>query len=187
MSERYRELTAKVDAFFTRVRTRHATDMRCGSGCDSCCRTRLTITGVEAQALRAHVTAMPDDERARLAEVARRPYDPADMRCAALEDDGRCLVYDGRPIVCRSHGVPVRVYGEANGRRFPIIDSCPLNFATGPERADPDCILDQETLSATLIAIDAEDADARGRERGQRVPLAELLVELTESQKSQTS
>src|SRR6478752_1454732 len=100
MSERYRELTAKVDAFFTRVRTRHATDMRCGSGCDSCCRTRLTITGVEAEALRAHVAAMPAGEKARLAEVARRPFDPRDMRCAALEDDGRCLVYDGRPIVC---------------------------------------------------------------------------------------
>ena len=179
MSERYRELTVKVDAFFTRVRTRHASDMRCGSGCDSCCRTRLTITGVEAEALRAHVAAMPDDARARLAEVARRPFDPGDMRCAALEDDGRCLVYGGRPIVCRSHGVPVRVYGEAGGRRFPIIDSCPLNFTAGPDRADPDCILDQETLSATLIAIDAEDADARGRARGERVPLAELLVELT--------
>lgn len=179
MSSRYRELTAKVDAFFARVHARHAADMRCGSGCDSCCRTRLTITGVEAEAMRAHVLAMAPADRARLAEVARRPFDERDMRCAALDDDGRCLVYDGRPIVCRSHGVPIRFWGEADGKRLPVIDSCPLNFVAGPERADRDCILDQETLSATLLAIDAEDADARGRDRGERVELATLLIELT--------
>jgi Fe-S-cluster containining protein len=139
----------------------------------------LTITGVEAEALRAHVATMDPAAKLRLKEVARRPFDPRDMRCAALEDDGRCLVYGGRPIVCRSHGVPIRFYGEADGKRFPIIDSCPLNFVTGPHHADQDCILDQETLSATLIAIDNQDADARGRDRGDRFDLAALLIELT--------
>lgn len=179
MSSRYRELTGKVDAFFARVQTRHAADMRCGAGCDSCCRTRLTITGVEAAAVKDHVAAMAPEARARLGEVARRPYDPANMRCAALEDDGRCLIYDGRPLVCRSHGVPVRIYGEYDGRRLPIVDACFKNFTDGPQKADPDCILDQETLSATLIAVDNEDADAAGRERGTRESLAALLVSIT--------
>jgi len=179
MASRYRELTVKVDGFFARVRERHGADMRCGSGCDSCCRTRLTITGVEADALRAHVAAMEPAARARLAEVAHRPFDPRDMRCAALEDDGRCLVYDARPIICRSHGAPVRLYGEADGRRIPMVVACTKNFPAGPEKADADCILDQETLSATLVAIDHVDADERGRERGERVDLATLLVELT--------
>jgi Fe-S-cluster containining protein len=179
MSARYRELTAKIDAFFARVRARHAADMRCGSGCDDCCRTRLTITGVEAEALRALVATMPPAAKARLAEVARRPFDERAMRCAALDDDGRCLVYDGRPVVCRSHGVPIRFWGEADGRRLPIIDACPKNFTAGPEHASPDCVLDQETLSAMLLAVDAEDADARGRDRGLRIDLATLLVELT--------
>jgi Fe-S-cluster containining protein len=179
MSARYRELTAKVDAFFARVQARHAADMKCGSGCDSCCRTRLTITGVEAEAVRAHVATMSSEARARLAEVARRPYDPSDMRCAALEDDGRCLIYDGRPLVCRSHGAPIRFWGEYDGKRLPVVDACPLNFTQGPDKADADCILDQETLSAMLFAVDNEDADARGRERGTRVSLGALLVELT--------
>jgi hypothetical protein len=179
MSERYLQLTAKVDAFFARVQTRHAADMQCGSGCDACCRTRLTVTGVEAAAVRAHVAAMSPEARARLAEVARRPYDPGDMRCAALEDDGRCLVYAGRPLVCRSHGVPVRVYAENDGRRLPVIDACPKNFPAGPDRADPDCVLDQETLSAMLFAIDNEDADACGRERGTRESLSTVLIDAT--------
>ena len=103
------------------------------------------------------------------------------MRCAALEDDGRCLVYDARPIVCRSHGAPVRLYGEADGRRFPMVVACPLNFPAGPEKADADCILDQETLSATLIAVDHADADEHGRDRGERLVVGALLVELTRS------
>jgi Fe-S-cluster containining protein len=179
MSARYRELTAKVDAFFARVQARHATDMQCGSGCDSCCRTRLTVTGVEAEGVRAHVAGLSAEARVRLAEVARRPYDPGDMRCAALEDDGRCLIYDGRPLVCRSHGVPVRLWTEHDGRRLPMIDACPKNFTAGPERADADCVLDQETLSAMLIAIDHADADERGRERGTRESLAALLIDAT--------
>jgi uncharacterized protein len=177
MSTRYRELTAKVDAFFARVHERHAGDMRCGAGCDSCCRTRLTITGVEAGAVAEHVRAMTPAAQARLAEVARRPYDPADMRCAALEDDGRCLVYEGRPLVCRSHGVPIRFPGPG---ALPVVDACPKNFtARGPAAADPDCILDQTTLSAALLAVDAEDADQVGRARGERVSLGKLLVALT--------
>jgi uncharacterized protein len=164
MSSRYRELTGKVDAFFARVHARHAADMRCAAGCDQCCRARLSITGVEAAAIAEHVAAMAPEARARLGEIARRPAaTAAGVRCAALDDDGRCGVYEARPLVCRSHGVPIRMRVEDGG----------------PERADADCILDQETLSAMLAAVDSEDADARGRGRGERVELAALLVELT--------
>lgn len=146
--DRYRDLAAKVDAFFARVAARHGDEMRCASGCDACCRTRLTITTVEAEALAALVRALPPAARARLREVATRE---APDRCAALDDDGRCLVYDARPIVCRSHGVPIRM-GD-------VVDACRLNFARrGPAAADADCILDQTTLSAMLYAIDRAPA-----------------------------
>lgn len=159
--DRYRELTGKVDAFFARVEARHGTDMRCAAGCDLCCHDRLTITTVEADAIRAHLAALPASQREALRVLAAGPDD----RCAALGPDGRCAIYEARPLVCRSHGVPVRT--QAPGH-LPVITACELNFtARGPAAADQDCVLDQTTLSTILLALSPD---------GERHDLAALLL-----------
>jgi hypothetical protein len=159
---RHAELVAKVDAFFARVEARHGSDMQCGTGCSDCCHTRLSITGVEADAIRAELQAWPAERRAALARAAAAA--PPD-RCAALDAAGRCAIYAARPLVCRSHGVPVRL----SARSLPVIEACFRNFThTTP---DADCVLDQATLSATLLAVDRD----AGHD-GTRVDLAALLA-----------
>ena len=155
------ELNAKIDAFFTRVETRHGGDMQCASGCSDCCHTRLTVTGVEATAIRAEVASWPAARRAAL--VTNAATGPTD-RCAALDPAGRCLVYAARPVVCRSHGAPIRMRVDS----LPVVQSCYRNFThTTP---DPDCVIDQETLSTLSLAVDrAEGGD------GTRIDLATLL------------
>lgn len=154
----YDELAAKVDAFFARVEARHGDQMQCRTGCSDCCHVRLTVSQVEAAALRAHVATWSAERRAALA--ANLPRDPG--TCAALDAAGRCLVYDARPVVCRSHGAPIRLR---------VVEACFRNFtAHGPAAADADCILDQTTLSALVLATNAGDAT--------RVDLAALLAEL---------
>lgn len=146
--------------------------MQCATGCSDCCHVRLTITAVEAAAIRAHVTTWSNEQRRNLADTG------AADRCAALDPAGRCKIYPVRPMVCRSHGVPVRLTRGS----LPVIEACHRNFTrTTP---DPDCVLDQATLSATLFAIDAaEAADAAGAGAGAgspppRVELAGLLADL---------
>jgi hypothetical protein len=171
-ADRYVELVGRVDAFFAKVLGRHRADMACAPGCDACCHVRPTVTLVEADAVRAHLATLPADERARIAARAAEP--PDDDRCAALDDDGRCAVYAARPLVCRSHGVPVRL---RDARSLPLVSSCEKNFvARGPAAADPDCILDQETLSTVLAAVDAAHARERGRPAGLREDLAAVLA-----------
>ena len=155
------ELNAKIDAFFTRVETRHGTDMQCGTGCSDCCHARLTVTGVEAAALRAEIESWPDPQRVAL--VGNATTAPPD-RCAALDPSGRCLVYLARPLVCRSHGAPIRMRIDS----LPVVQSCYRNFLhTTP---DLDCVIDQETLSTLSLAVDrAEGGD------GTRIDLATLL------------
>ena len=165
---RFDELAAKVDAFFVRVSVRHGTDMQCSTGCSDCCHVRLTVTAVEAAAIRAHTTTWPREQRRDLADVG-----PAE-HCAALDRAGRCKIYSARPLVCRSHGVPIRL--RRGG--LPVVEACHRNFThTAP---DPDCVLDQTTLSATLLAVDAaEAAGGRAGERAdQRIDLAALLADL---------
>ncbi|HEY1557601.1 MAG TPA: YkgJ family cysteine cluster protein [Kofleriaceae bacterium] len=159
---RYHELTGKVDAFFARVEARHGCDMQCGSGCSDCCHVRLTVTGVEARAIRELVAAWPAEARAALAERARTG---ATDRCAALDAAGRCSIYVARPITCRSHGAPIRMREGS----LPVVQSCFRNFTQ--VEPDADCVLDQTTLSALVLAVDRE---AGGD--GSRVDLAELLA-----------
>src|SRR5450432_3879581 len=119
---RYHELTAKVDGFFARVTQRHGEDMQCGSGCSDCCQVRLTVTAVEAQALRDELATWDPPRRA----VLTANVTSSEGHCAALDPRGRCLVYGARPIVCRSHGAPVRM----TARSLPVIESCFRNFVT---------------------------------------------------------
>ena len=170
------ELTQKVDAFFARVAARHGTDMQCQTGCSDCCHVRLSITTVEAAAIRDLVAGWSSEVRRSLA-----PTGPTHL-CAALDPAGRCKIYEARPLVCRSHGVPIRLRRGA----LPVVQACHRNFTH--TTADPDCILDQTTLSAMLYAVDAAEAAApagpatepggSGHEPGRRVELAGLLADL---------
>jgi len=141
--------------------------MRCNTGCHHCCHTRLSVTRVEADAIRAEIATWPEARRAQLAQnVAAAAAD----RCAALTPEGRCLVYASRPIVCRSHGAPIRLRDE---RSLPVVTACRENFTSrGPAAADADCILDQTTLSAMVLAVDRDAGND-----GERIDLAAVLAD----------
>ncbi|HEY5952329.1 MAG TPA: YkgJ family cysteine cluster protein [Kofleriaceae bacterium] len=163
---RYPELAAKVDAFFARVQARHGEDIKCGTGCHHCCHVRLSVTQVEADAIRAEVASWPNERKDQL--TANAAFAPPG-RCSALDEGGRCLIYQVRPIVCRSHGAPIRMRNENS---LPVVQACVENFTTaGPAAADPDCIIDQTTLSAMVLAVDRD----AGHD-GERIDLAVVLA-----------
>lgn len=171
--ERLGQLAAKVDAFFARVETRHGAQMECRSGCHDCCLPGLSFTGVEARALREALAQLPGPLRARL--KARASAAALD-RCVLLDEHGRCCAYHARPMICRSHGVPVRVRDR---RGLPLVDACVRNFHDPRAHDLPgEDVLDQESLSKILLAIDALDAQESGRLPGERVALTELVLGL---------
>lgn len=167
------ELWSKVDAFFGRVGQRYPEALACAPGCSDCCHRELTVTSIEAARIAALVRALPPALRAALAARA------ADGEpCVALEADGRCAVYAARPLVCRSHGVPLRFVEPApSGKvQLPVLDVCPKNFV-GQDLASVDaaCVLDQRTLSVMLGAIDAVFARANGTPEARRLALRDVI------------
>ena len=138
------------------------------------------MTRVEADAIRAEVASWPAERKrtlmANVAAAAPRVEGPGPApgpgtdRCTALAPDGLCLIYAARPIVCRSHGAPIRMRDE---RSLPVVQACHENFAArGPAAADPDCIIDQTTLSAMVLAVDRD----AGHD-GERIDLAVVLAD----------
>ncbi|WP_437678635.1 YkgJ family cysteine cluster protein [Sorangium sp. So ce131] len=170
--ERLGQLFAKVDAFFAGASARLGERMACHTGCNDCCHRRFSVTAIEADALRDALAALPADDRAALAARAQAG-DPG--VCPALDGAGRCAVYAARPLICRTHGLPIR-FAPAGGRVLPVIDACPKNFVGEDLGALPaGSILDQTTLSTVLGALDMAHADATGRPRGERVAIAAVL------------
>jgi hypothetical protein len=167
--ERLGELQARVDGFFAGVHDRHRVAMSCGAGCHACCQPGLSITAIEAVAVDAELARLPAGRRATLRERAQVGEGAA---CAALESDGRCAVYPARPLVCRSHGVPVRVIDDRT--HLPVVQACSLNF-TGGLPGDPADTLDQAILSTILAALDAAHAAEAGCSRD-RVAIRDLVA-----------
>jgi hypothetical protein len=171
---RVAELYARVDAFFARAAARlpGPEGLTCHTGCADCCRHRFSVTALEAEVVAEGLASLPAETRAAVAARASSPGEA----CPALEADGRCAVYAYRPVICRTHGLPIR-FTAASPRSLPVLDACPKNFQGRDLASLPaDAILDQTTISTILGALDAARADEVGRERGERVDLAALLA-----------
>lgn len=166
-------LFAKVEGFFTAAKAREGADITCHAGCSDCCR-RFTVTGLEAEVISEGLAGLT---AARREELSARARDDTTTVCPALDEGGRCAIYAHRPVICRTHGLPIRFTEEHAGRSLPMLDACPKNFV-GRDLAgvSPASVMDQTTLSTILGALDAADADERGRVRGQRVGIVELLA-----------
>ncbi|NNG02197.1 MAG: hypothetical protein HKM93_22660 [Desulfobacteraceae bacterium] len=95
---------------FTRIADHYGFTCR---GCaDNCCRTRFHHhTLAEYLYLKQGVESMPEGDRTELSERAamagRRTADKAPIRVMCpLNVDGRCTLYNFRPMICRLHGLP---------------------------------------------------------------------------------
>jgi Fe-S-cluster containining protein len=119
------QLRARVDAHFDAAVARTPAAFTCREGCDRCCHQRFSVFEVEAAPLREALTALGRRDPELRARVRAQAGDPAHSDRCALLVDGRCAVYSARPLICRSHGLPVAVDAESGGLR---LDCCPLNF-----------------------------------------------------------
>src|ERR1035437_2770011 len=117
--DNYKQLVARIDALWRVIESALGEQITCSEGCSSCCRD-ITIFPVEAAALREAMDALPILE----AESIRRhvALNASDERCPLLSHH-HCLLYASRPIICRTHGLPI-IYTEENQLKS---DCCPNN------------------------------------------------------------
>jgi hypothetical protein len=109
-------LHREVDRLVAEILPSFGASLRCRRGCTDCCTDDLTVFEVEAALVRE-----------RLPSSAHGTLHPPG-RCAFLDDCGACAVYDLRPYVCRTQGLPLRWLDEDDaGGIVERRDVCPLN------------------------------------------------------------
>ena len=148
----YRQLLRGIDDWFVRCIERSGDQIACRQGCIGCCRGLFEISLLDAALLQSGVALLAEPVKAqvltraqaRVADLHQRwpeftpPYilnrlphndwqqmPEEDLTlCPLLGADGRCLVYDARPLTCRLHGLPNI---DCSGESFSD-DWCTLNF-----------------------------------------------------------
>lgn len=116
------ELHREIDRDVRHLTEIHATRLHCRRGCSACCLDGLSVTRIEAEKIR----------RAHGDLLSRAAPNPRGA-CAFLDQEGACRIYEDRPTICRSQGLPLRVLFENEAEEIEERrDICPLNAEGGP-------------------------------------------------------
>ncbi|MEI7815983.1 MAG: YkgJ family cysteine cluster protein [Desulfuromonadales bacterium] len=142
--DNYRQLTARVDSLCSSIEAVLGEQITCSPGCSSCC-TSITIFPVEAAAMLEALSNLPEQEAEKIRlHISENAHGE---RCPLLFNH-HCLLYEARPIICRTHGLPI-IYTADDQRKS---DCCPLNLADA-ESLSGSSVVDIDTLNTLLVAI----------------------------------
>jgi hypothetical protein len=120
----YREVEQRVQPLVAI----HAARLQCRKGCRQCCVDDLSVFAVEAENIRRHHSDL-------LASGHPHP----EGACAFLDQAGACRVYENRPYVCRTQGLPLRwIEQYPDGTTAELRDICPLNDQGQPVETLPE-------------------------------------------------
>jgi Fe-S-cluster containining protein len=148
VSDSYRRILDRADDFFAEVARRLPGHLECREGCTKCCHGLFEIGTADVSLVTEGIRALDPETRAAVVERARRLVEDLaqpnlrhcepeakeafferaeDAPCPALDEAGSCLIYEHRPVVCRTFGVPLR-----DGTKY-MGQECDLNFTAASE------------------------------------------------------
>ena len=153
-------LRENVDSFMAQCLERHSDVMACRAGCASCCDTDISVFPVEAAPMVEAVRELPDETRA-----AVKARVEAGTHCAFLVSD-RCVVYEERPIICRTQGLALLLEDGT-------VAACPLNFGGAPETVPAESQMSLERLNLMLSMLHRASLALVGT-ADERIRLADL-------------
>ena len=141
--ETYKRILERADQFFSSVASSQPQNLQCGRGCSLCCYGLFEIGSGDVPVIAEGLEKL---HPARRKKIIRRAIDivaesahpnlrecspiekekfferTASVACPNLSDAGECMIYESRPLVCRTFGLPLR-----DSERY-VGDVCELNF-----------------------------------------------------------
>jgi Fe-S-cluster containining protein len=155
-------LQENASGFFDKTIQKFSQEMKCKEGCSKCCYTDISIFKVESERIKEWFHSQDELKKKELKELwSTKNFAGA---CSFLYDE-RCTIYEARPVICRTQGVPLFLATEN------VLDYCPLNFEGGdPPKED---WLNLERLN-TMLSLAAKSAHLEDRIRLKKLKM-ELL------------
>jgi hypothetical protein len=173
--QEYRAVLTKVDAFTAPLWRKFENEINCKPGCSQCCTAGLTLLPVEAAYIEAgHEKSLDGADGS--------PGRVSNAHCPCLNAEGMCAIYDRRPLVCRTHGLPLKI-ADAETQRAPgtlrVLGedtvTCSLNFDSG-KRPPAGDVLDAAKVVQLLWVVNARFCADQGiHNPNERVPIEDLF------------
>ena len=162
----YYQLRDEVDRKAAELASVHAERMHCVKGCCSCCQ-NLSVWPVEFYSI--------FDE---LKGVGIKPELNDDKACGFLKD-GLCSIYPFRPLICRTHGLPLAYWHDETDPPGYGVMFCEKNFQNA-DKIDfgPDNTLNMDEVNEKLARINiafVEEEKEPSFEPTHRIELRRLL------------
>ncbi|RLC26608.1 MAG: YkgJ family cysteine cluster protein [Deltaproteobacteria bacterium] len=157
--KQYEEVLATADKVFERVKSEYPECVKCKTKCSDCCNALFDLYLIEALYINDKFNKkFKGGERERLIEksniadrtiykLKRKAYKDLEsgkdenellskmaeerVRCPLLNDEGKCDLYECRPITCRLYGIPISIGGVshtcglsafAEGEQYPTVN-----------------------------------------------------------------
>jgi len=175
----YKRILSEADEFFASVTRTQPQNLQCGRGCSLCCYGLFEIGSGDVPIVAEGLEKLHPKRRMmivrRAVEIVAESRHPnlrecgpiekeeffertASTPCPNLNEAGECLIYESRPLVCRTFGLPLR-----DGEKY-IGDVCELNFTSASEAEKREA------------AWDLQHEDELGPEDEYTIPEAIVLI-----------
>lgn len=112
--DEYRQIRNKVDSTCTQLHHKHAPHTQCRKGCSDCCM-NFDLTAVEFHSIANRLKSKRVEWNTNAAPES----------CIFLINN-ECSIYEDRPLICRSHGLPIVQLNDETDELE--LSFCPLNF-----------------------------------------------------------
>jgi len=138
--EKYQLFIATVNKLADQLSSLHKGHMQCRKGCDLCCM-NYRIFPVEYFAIQQALQQKPVETQ-----------ESKEGSCIFLKDHA-CQVYEHRPVICRTHGLPLLFMNDDQWE----LSACELNFTEfDDEEFSAENTFPQDQFNSRLFMINKE-------------------------------
>ena len=156
------QLTKKISAL-TKIL---AHGLNCRAGCADCCM-GFSVLAIEAEQISQAFKTLPKETRQQISSQAGK-----DTKKCPLLINGLCTVYENRPIICRTHGLPLAYINEE--QQAIEVSVCPLNFTPDYEFTQEQ-LLFMDEFNSELFALNRKYCEDQGLDPEPRIEIKTLF------------
>lgn len=161
--EAYYELIEYADEKIKKLEKIHSDNLVCKKKCSNCC-------------LDTSVLPIEFFSILNLLKQKKIIPEPGKGNCIFLKK-GLCTIYDMRPLICRTHGLPL-AYGEDEDPLNKNISFCELNFTKEIPEFTSENVLDMDELNIELVRLNENFIKTNDKDIPERMDMKDLLDHL---------
>ncbi len=176
MLNKYQKLINEVNRLTSKLSERYRPHLQCQSGCSGCCHHHLSVFPVEAATIQSAIQNLSNETKTIIKLQAQKTIQQESrgepVACPLLIDD-QCSIYNSRPIICRTQGLPL-LYEAEDGNLE--VDFCPLNFTAenATDSLEENHLVPLDVLNLKLSIANLEFCQEHGIEPNHRIKIADL-------------